>query len=241
MKFAQHFMDSTGKWRVVEQAGPPSLEVWRASWEVFTVAAIALGLAHAAVLSRYALKFEERVSRYPQAWHIGVRADNLCRSEFWAAERRRQARFATAHPGMSAVDDAMPWNTVIKESTENMEFWLNELLGPALRYCSSRGDDAPPDAYQQREQGKGKGKKGDMGKDGGHPKQYKKVFKTNHNGKPICWKFNNGECGDGCYRDHQCSKCLGPHSAKNCDKAGAGGKTKTKGNQKGAGATGASR
>ena len=45
MRFAQHFMDTSGKWRAVEQGGPANLEVWRACWETFTVAALSIGIA----------------------------------------------------------------------------------------------------------------------------------------------------------------------------------------------------
>ena len=42
LNFAQHFMDSNGSWRTVEQPGPSCLEQWTTSWDTFTVAAVSV-------------------------------------------------------------------------------------------------------------------------------------------------------------------------------------------------------
>ena len=108
LRFVQQVMDCSGKRRATEQHGPATIEIWRSCWEVFAVAAISIGIAHPAVLARYARRFEERVARYNRAWHICIKADERCRSEHWGAERRRQARFAEAHPVLTAMDTTMP-------------------------------------------------------------------------------------------------------------------------------------
>ena len=134
-----------------------------------------------ATLARYALKFEERATRYSRAWHLCVKADDRCRSEFWPAERRRQLRFHEAHPQMSALDAEKPWNTVIRESTDNLEYWLQELQEPAMIYSSLRADTAPSYALQQHEQtqNKGGGKRGsNNGGKGGHPRCNRGVYST---------------------------------------------------------------
>ena len=46
----------------------------------------------------------------------------------------------------------MPWNTVIRESADAMDFWATELQELALLYTATRADAVPSDAYQQREQ-----------------------------------------------------------------------------------------
>ena len=131
-------MDSSGKWRATEQHGPATIEVWRTCWEVFAAAAICIGIAQPAVLMRYAKKFEERVCRYERAWHICLKAEERCRTEFWGNERRRQARFAEAHPTLSSIDRDMPWNSVIKEAADNLEYWTQELQEPAFIFMASR-------------------------------------------------------------------------------------------------------
>ena len=75
IRFAQHFMDTSGKWRAVGQNGPANLEVWRSCWDTFAVAAVSLDIANAAVLVRYARRLEERCNRYAGAWHLCVKAD----------------------------------------------------------------------------------------------------------------------------------------------------------------------
>ena len=226
MRFAQHFLDTAGKWRAVEQGGPANVEVWRLCWGTFTVAAIATGIAAPAALSRYALRFEERCNRYTRSLHLCVKAEERCRTEFWPAERRRQERFRQEHPGLSAVDEAMPWNTVIKESTDNLDFWLHELQEPAMLYAQTRGDENPSWAHQQREHG-AKTEKGRTGK-GGHPRMLRGRYQTNQGGNAICFKFNHRTCEDNCPRSHQCEFCLGPHRGSNCSKKDKGKKGKGK-------------
>ena len=209
------------------------------------MAAISLGIAQLATLPRYAFKFEERAARYNRAWHLCVKADERCRSEFWATEKRRQTRFAEARPTMTAVDVSMPWNTVIKESTDCLDFWLHELQEPALMYTAVRADEAPSWTHQQRELGKGNGgKRGDKGGDkegsqGGHPRKKRGSYTTNQDGKPICWMFSKNGCTDTCPRAHQCPTCLGPHKRSDCPRnwAKGGQKKGAKGKSKGSDAS----
>ena len=243
MRFAQHFQDTSGKWRAVEQHGPANIEVWRTCWETFSVAAISLRIAKPAVLARYAQKFEERCSRYTRAWHLCVKADDRCRAEFWQSERRRQDRFHGSHPDLSAIDPLMPWNHVIKESAENLEFWLHELQEPALMYSQVRGDSTPSWVHQQRDEleQKGKGKRKGGGHDGTHPRKRQGKYTTNVKGMEICFKFNSNSCYPGCPRAHQCSNCLGRHAADDCSKGkgrkGKGANAQKKGEQQAASST----
>ena len=126
----------------------------------------------------------------------------------------------------------MPWRTVIKESTDTLELWLQELQEPAMAYARARADLELSWAHQQGDQDrKGKGK-WQPGK-GGHPRMKAGRFLTNHDGKELCFKFNVGACNsDECPRAHQCSKCLGPHQAGKCflwKKKGKGKKGRGKG------------
>ena len=229
MRFAQHFQDTSGKWRAIEQAGPANLEVWRACWETFAVAAVSLKVAKLATLARYAQKFEERCNRYPKAWHLCVRADDRCRAEFWVAERRRQQRFSEAHPSLTANDPLMPWNLVIKGSSENLGYWLHELQELALMYTQQA--EAPPShIHQLRDAPPPRKDKGNKGKGGqGHPRKRGAQYVTNKQGREVCWKFNKKTCGPGCPRAHVCFRCLGDHPEVECPHRGNSGKGKKKG------------
>ena len=214
MRFAQHFQDTTGKWRAVEQPGPPNIEAWRQCWETFTVAAVTLKVARPAVLARYAQKIEERCTRYSRAWHLCVRADDRCRAEFWAAERRRQQRFAEAHPDLAAVDATMPWNSVIKESADNVEFWLNELQEPALLYAQVREDPGPQGRDWARKGERSKGKGGHKGDTRGYR------YSATESDLVICLNYNRKGCRYAeCKRAHQCNICLGHHPAPECPRS----------------------
>ena len=68
----------------------------------------------------------------------------------WAVGRRRQQRVQLSHPELSAVDPEMSWKQVIKEATDNVEFWLQELQELALLYSQTRGELNPSWVHQQR-------------------------------------------------------------------------------------------
>ena len=228
-KFTYMQLDTSGRWHNAEQAGPPNLDAWRNSWAVFTAAAIMLDVATPATLSRYARRFEERCHRYPRSWYLAVTAEDRCRSEFWASERRRQERFQCEHPGLSAFMPKMPWESVIKESTNNVEYWMRELQEPALAardrtdsnpswvrpQLEDRGEKRPWDRTQKD------GAKGDGGdKTGVNP----------------CRNFNVGKCTQGsiCRYAHVCAECGGDHPKIECTEPAKnkGGKPKGKGKGK---------
>ena len=195
MRFVQHFMDASGVWRTSEQPGPPTIEQWRASWETFAAAALMLKIASAATLSRYSKRFEERCARYPRAWHICVTAEDRCRGEFLAAEKRRQERFHNEHPGVSAYDQQAPWNTVLKEATENIEYWTRELAEPALIYTTTRGTQAPSWNTQQFPEGEVQRPKRDRSENNGQRHEIHKsgAYTTNAQGRERCINYNQGK------------------------------------------------
>eukprot|EP00974_Lingulodinium_polyedra_P084533 8182558-Lingulodinium_polyedra.AAC.1 len=67
--------------------------------------------ATAATLDKYREEFRALVDRFPTAWHICVRAEWRCRSEFWPQELHRQQAFHDRHPELSAFEPVMPWNS----------------------------------------------------------------------------------------------------------------------------------
>ena len=233
MRFVQHFMDASGVWRTSEQPGPPTIEQWRASWETFAAAALMLKIASAATLSRYSKRFEERCARYPRAWHICVTAEDRCRCEFLAAEKRRQERFHNEHPGVSAYDHQAPWNTVLKEATENSEYWTRELAEPALIYTTTRGTQAPSWNTQKFPEGEVQRPKRDRpeSEEQRHPIHRSGVYITDAQGRELCINYNQGRCVmRNCRRSHKCEVCLGNHRSndKSCGHGAKGAKAGNK-------------
>ena len=129
------------------------------------------------------------------------------------SERRRQQRFSEAHPAFTAVDGDMPWNSVIRESADNVEFWLNELQEPALLYTQIREELAAPVKEWPRKWEKG-------GKGKGAPKSDQQVrHTTNASGQELCINFNRTACKWAeCNRAHQCFYCLGQHPGTECNR-----------------------
>ncbi len=251
MKFVNHFMDAAGRWHVSEQPGPNCLEAWRDCWEVFTTAALMLQLATPSTLQRYASRFVERCTRYPRSWHICVIADDRCRSEFLPGEKRRQERFHVDHPSMSGFDPLKPWNSVLREATDNTDFWLRELQEPAWLYAERRGSVAPawthqqldaqpqpppqPQQQQQQQQGKRERPWEDLSR-----KNKGGKYSHGRTGLEICYSYNRSEtgcsnsrwCPNG--RDHSCEYCLSNH--RGCQQIcrasrGAGADAGEKGNR----------
>ena len=193
-----------------------------------------LQVATPATLSRYARRLEERCLRYPRAWYLAVTADDRCRSEFWPAEMRRQERFHSQFLALSSFQPAMPWESVIKEATTNVEFWAREFQEPALLYMKERADTAPSWTTQQPpesswERGaKRRLNEGDVAAD-----PHRKVeghFVTDRHGTEICRLYSKGTCHkETCHYVHVCAYCRGSHAALGCTSKGKGrGKGKNK-------------
>ena len=221
LKFVQHYMNAEGKWRASEVPGPATLDQWKSCWDVFAVAAISLDVVAPATLARYAKRFEERCGRYPLSWYICARAEDRCRAEWMPAERRRQERFAAEHPHIAVLDQGKPWNSVLREAADSIEYWTQELQEPALLHAATRAVQAPSFVRQQSEQQEDEpmpppDKKKGKGKGGKHPRRSGTYYRTDKWGTAICVSFNRGFCNDKCKRAHLCSLCLGQHPSTKC-------------------------
>lgn len=255
LRFTAYTMAPGGLVKAVEMPGADSLATWRECWAVFRTAAVMLSLALAGVLDRYEAMFVERCERYPNAWHICARADIRCRSEMWVTERWAQEEFHNTHPTMSAFNPAMPWNSVIKASATNNEFWDRELKEPAQNFSfaanprSDRATAAPsnfgglpappapppvnprPKKKQRTGQPKGQANKAE---DARRPDG--RYYRDRH-GVELCYVWNradggcsNGACPNG--RAHACEFCRQPHRTVACPK-NPGWKPMPKGGGKG--------
>jgi hypothetical protein len=243
LKFTAYMMMPGGAMRTLEMPGAESLATWRECWSVFRTAAIMLSVALAGVLDRYEAMFVDRCERYPNAWHICAQADIRCRSEMWVTERWAQEEFHSSHPSLSAFNPAMPWNSVIKASATNTEFWDRELKEPAQNFSFSRFERQPsvpkPAAYnlpappqppqfvgRQAQPGK-KRKKSGVLKGQANPSDDARrpdgrYYRDRH-GTELCYTYNRSEngCASGTcpsQRSHACEWCRQPHRAIGCPK-----------------------
>ena len=248
LKFTAYMMMPGGAMRSLEMPGAESLSTWRECWAVFRTAAIMLSVALAGVLDRYEALFVDRCERYPNAWHICAQADIRCRSEMWVTERWAQEEFHSSHPNLSAFNPAMPWNSVIKSSATDTEFWDRELKEPAQNFSFSRFNNSsgqrsggqfvapPPPPVQlqgagRQEQPSKKRKKNTYAS--GAPKGQTnpaedakrpdgRYYRDRH-GAELCYTYNRSEngCSNGActsQRSHACEWCRQPHRAIACPK-----------------------
>ena len=246
LKFTAYMMMPGGAMRSLEMPGAESLSTWRECWAVFRTAAIMLSIALAGVLDRYEAMFADRCERYPNAWHICAQADIRCRSEMWVTERWAQEEFHSTHPNLSAFNPPMPWNSVIKSSATDTEFWDRELKEPAQNFSFSRFDRSgggprppvtppPPPVHQQgvgqQEPPSKKRKKNTYSS--GAPKGQSnpsadakrpdgRYYRDRH-GTELCYTYNRSEngCSNGAcasQRSHACEWCRQPHRAIACPK-----------------------
>lgn len=219
MKFTSQVLKD-GQWKSVEIPGAASVKAWEESWRIFRTAAIMLNVASSAVLDRYSTEFKQRVSEYPDCWHIGAQADIRCRSEWWPAEKRRQEEFHAAHPQLSAYNTGQPWNSVIKASANNQEFWHKEFEKQALLYQlngpkAMRAAPEPP-----RATGFTPGSSTD--KRPHEPRRRDGRYFKSREGVNIHYDWSRQE--DGCTNDgpcpkgmaHVCEWCRQPHRAIHC-------------------------
>ena len=238
-KFTNMFLDTSGKWHSQELAGPANLDSWRSSWAVFASAAIMLDIATPAVLSRYESRFVERCHRYPMAWYLAVGADDRCRSEFWVSERRRQERFYREHPALSSFNPEKPWESIIKESASNMEWWMRELQEPAMNYMRDRSSSAPSWVAQQLpDEDRGRKRSWQDQPLSDHPRiSNAGVYFTTKDGRQICRHYQTNACNHAsCSYAHACSACgKEGHSRQDCRSKKAKGRGKGKGKGRGKG------
>ena len=246
LKFTSHFLDHTGAWRCKEIPGPDSFASWEACWRVFRTAAIMCDIAAPAVLDRYAAKFRERVDRFSDAWYLCVLADTRCRSELWESEFRRQSQFHDTNPELSAFVPSRPWNSVIRASANDRDFWKEELEDKVadvrnVRRVVEKATSGGKDRSRSRRR---EGTKQERGRQGGtHPQRGPDGrHRTTATGSQICFAFNRAP--DGCAavcpsnRAHVCEFCLEPHRSIECPRhpgwtPPAKGVGKGKGNNKG--------
>ena len=225
LKFTSHFFDNSGSWRCKEIPGPDSFSTWEACWRVFRTAAIMCDIAAPAVLDRYAARFRERVDRFSDVWHLCVLADTRCRSEFWEAEHRRQAHFHDSHPDLSAFVPVRPWNSVIRASANDRDFWKDELEDQAADFRASRRflDRSIGKGRQDRSRSARRNQsKRERGREGGdHPQRSADGrHRTTATGTQICFAYNHSSngCEAECVtrRAHVCEFCLEPHRSIEC-------------------------
>lgn len=123
-------VQADGSYKLREVAAPASFKEWVAAWRVFAMAMRALGAAKGVKLALYEKHIEELADRYHKFWWLVAQADARMRSERWEyilAEAEAAKTAATSQGRPHDLDEAKPWDYVIKASVSDEFFWRTEL------------------------------------------------------------------------------------------------------------------
>ena len=130
MKYVVWKETGFGEHRQVERKGPGNLLQWEASWMVFRVAMIGLGLAAPAILDAYLTTFKRLVGEFPECWGLLCQAEDHARKHK-AVQFRRSAEhaFYAGESWAKSYNPTRPWeSTFLMLASREHAFWLTEVL-----------------------------------------------------------------------------------------------------------------
>ena len=154
LRLAGQILDSAGKFRHIEIAGPPTLEVWQEAYNVMCTAFLFLDICDLGTLLLYRKKIVDYHNCYgPSTWILLYQTDVRFRHEKLEKIRRQCLRdHATARNagGTTPFDAARPWNFSWVTGLKDKEWWEKEYKDPAMLYLNKTsqlhafiGGDAP--------------------------------------------------------------------------------------------------
>ena len=88
-KFKVYMPLGDGTYFMRELPGPQNFQQWMASWKVFKVAALMLGICTLAALVSYEKIVERLVVQWPSAWGLICQAEDKARAERLEKLKRR--------------------------------------------------------------------------------------------------------------------------------------------------------
>ncbi|CAJ1440971.1 unnamed protein product [Effrenium voratum] len=139
-KFRTWLPSGDGTYIAKELPGPGNFQQWLASWRVFRVASLMLGILSLAVLEGYERHVEKLVRMYPTAWHLIVAADEKARSE--KLIKIKQKVLVDASNGKRPPDGwepKSPWTACFRLLLEDEGFWAHHVRHPATAWMAAGG------------------------------------------------------------------------------------------------------
>ena len=139
-KFRTWLPSGDGTYIAKELPGPGNFQQWLASWRVFRVASLMLGILSLAVLEGYERHVKKLVRMYPTAWHLIVAADEKARSE--KLIKIKQKVLVDASNGKRPPDGwepKSPWTACFRLLLEDEGFWAHHVRHPATAWMAAGG------------------------------------------------------------------------------------------------------
>jgi hypothetical protein len=133
-----------GSYLVKELPGPQNLQQWMASWRVFKVAAISLGIVSLSALQQYEKLIERLTLHWPQAWGLIALADDKGRAE--RLEKLRRGVIVDLQAGRPIPldwDENNPWSVCFKLLAKDDNFLSEQVRHPASAWLAAGGRGAP--------------------------------------------------------------------------------------------------
>ena len=253
LRLSGSVFSSDGSLRTIEIAGPPTIAIWLASWEVFATAAILLDIMDLGTLMAYKDHIMRMHNRYgPTVWLLLYQTDTRFRAEHILRWRRKLADahvLAANAGGTTQFDTNRPWNQSMIEGIEDSKWWFVEFTEPAMMILartaniqalvsneapvSSAWDNVVVDEASTsfRPQGKGHSMPQQWPIDNKRKRDIKGdmskisdgAYTNNRSGTKLCAAFQTGACGAS-VGDHLCpSDRTSKHQCNKCLGMGHGG------------------
>ena len=216
LSYVSHIHYPDGSWQRRELPGPPSFDLWWASFRVLRCAFLLLDLVPPEVLDNYGELIREYSQTYgPESWFIIYTADIRLRSEHFVRLRR-------------AVGDTapQPWSIVFKSAIADKLWWDANLHRPIMLILSkilSRAATVDDGTVQPLLTDSAKSRGHKMERRRSRSPRGRQPSGTScgvsKKGKPICADFNShmGCNVRGCKLLHVCSSChKSGHSVATC-------------------------
>ena len=249
LKLSGHMLGGDGIFRMMTIAGPPHIDSWMLSSEVWANSMIMLGAIDLGNLITYQDHIRTAYLKLGEdAWMLIYQADVRARLELMPrlnTDLAVQHQAALDASGTTPYNPQRPWDYTLHMLLSQVKFWKDELEDPGLRLLAATnnvadfiGGDAPisMDA-EPSTQRHNRGKRGTNP----HPRGKRQnsgtqssstpasgVHTANRKGHALCAGWNNGSCtgsvGGFCPMNpnlkHQCNICLAQdHGAHQCTAA----------------------
>ena len=135
------FLPDTGGFKKVELPGPPDLEAWLRSWQVYETSLLLLKQVKGERLRAYQDLIRSFVGHFGgQCWPIVYQADVRLRSERLEGLRRQAEtdyyRLDEGARESSAYNPALPWDAVFGLALKGRAFWDAEIREKALLFLT---------------------------------------------------------------------------------------------------------
>jgi len=136
IKFSGLVITKSGALSQAEIYGPPDLDSWRSSYDVWANAMIMLDIMDLGPLQTYKARIENLHSRYGESnvWSLLYQADTRARLEHMPRSKiqlYRHRKEATDAGGTTPYDDARPWNYTLQVVAADDKYWSHEFVEPA--------------------------------------------------------------------------------------------------------------